>query len=549
MPAHALSRFERLLTLFTVVRPGEGKSVFILFLHAFLLLLAYYLIRPVREALILTEANPEIRSYATAVMALVLLIVIPLYGVLFRYHGNSLLIQRVNIFFVINLILLAMLGFSGLQFGFEFFVWLGIFSVMVVTQFWAFAADLYNVKSGQRLFAIIAVGASSGAWLGSKIAALLIGTLGPYGLMLASAGVITTTLVLSRLAERAIPEDSRSLPTHHEQTESTGPYGGFAVVFKDRYLVLIALFVVLLNGINTTGEYVLAEYVVSQADLVVGSTADDVARGNFIGAFYGDFYAWITLTGLLTQLFLVSRLIIAFGIRGVVFVVPLMLLVGYALIGFVPVFAVIQIVIIAQKSADYSLMNTVRNALFLPTSRAAKYEGKTTIETFFWRFGDVLSAGAVYLGNNVINIGVREFVFINIGLSLAMLITALLLGRRYRVLMRDNVRNVAPELHATIPDGQIDADGRLHHVVPYGTFIDRDPGDALTLSASLHDDRALPGWLSFNASRQTFYGIAPGRFEELVIKVTATDMEGLSVSETFVLRRRLGGTWMYRHFR
>ena len=163
-----LSDFEKFLTLFTKIRPGEGRAILILFVHAFLLLLAWYLVRPVREALILTEADAQIRSLAAMIQALALLFIIPAYSALFRAHANSLLIQRVNLFFAINLLIFAGLGYSGLRFGAWFFVWAGIFNVFVVANFWAFAADLFNVKSGKRLFALIAVGAAGGAWVGGQ---------------------------------------------------------------------------------------------------------------------------------------------------------------------------------------------------------------------------------------------------------------------------------------------------------------------------------------------------------------------------------------------
>jgi AAA family ATP:ADP antiporter len=72
------SGFERLLALFTSVRAGEGRCVAILSLQAFLLMVAYYLIRPVREVLILTHGGAELRSYAVGVQAVLLILIIPL---------------------------------------------------------------------------------------------------------------------------------------------------------------------------------------------------------------------------------------------------------------------------------------------------------------------------------------------------------------------------------------------------------------------------------------------------------------------------------------
>ena len=66
-----LSPFERLLTLFTRVRPGEGRSALLFVLHAFLLLFSYQVVKALREAFMLAKFSAEVRSYAVAVTALV----------------------------------------------------------------------------------------------------------------------------------------------------------------------------------------------------------------------------------------------------------------------------------------------------------------------------------------------------------------------------------------------------------------------------------------------------------------------------------------------
>jgi hypothetical protein len=90
--------------------------------------------------------------------------------------------------------------------AFIVFIWVGVFNVMVIAQFWAFAADLFNIKTGQRLFAVIMVGAALGALSGSQVAGRLYDVVGAASLMLLSAVLLGAVLVLSRHAERAVPE-------------------------------------------------------------------------------------------------------------------------------------------------------------------------------------------------------------------------------------------------------------------------------------------------------------------------------------------------------
>lgn len=430
--ARQMSRFERLLSLFTKVQPGEGRCIAVLCLQAFALMVAWYLIRPVREALILTEGDAELRSYAVGVQALLLIVIIPVYGVLVRRVACSRVFQRVNAFFALNLVIFFLLGQAGWRFGFVFFVWASIFGVMTVAQFWAFATDLFNVKCGQRLFGVIAVGVSGGAWIGSRLASAGFETFGPYGLMLASAAVLAAAIYVSEWARACVPVTSRSAQPEDELRSGRGQdlagrwLGGFAVIGRSRYLIGLAALVVLLNWITSTGDFVLSSWLVE-----VAQREAPEARAAFIGRFMGNYYSAITLVGFLVQLLLVSRIILMAGLARALMVTPIAFLAGYLLIGVVPVFALLQSVLVVQKSLDYSLLNTTRSALLLPTSREEKYQAKTAIDTFFYRLGDLLSTLSVFIGLRLFEDARLQFVWLILVLSATMTLVAWLIGREY----------------------------------------------------------------------------------------------------------------------
>jgi AAA family ATP:ADP antiporter len=426
---------ERVLSLSAPVRAGEGKAVLLLLLKGFLLLSSYYLLKPVREALILTEGTAELRSYAVAVQALVLLGVIPLYNAFYRRVNRVALIRWITLFLCSNLLVFYVLGRLDTRIGFAFFVWLGIFSILIVAQFWAFAADLYNVESGQRLFAIIAIGASLGAFVGSMAAKSLFAALGPFGLMLLALCGLLLTLPLSPRAAAAIPEGSRNQQPPPYYDAVTGVLKGFQVVLTDRYLRLIALFVILLNWVNTTGEYILAKYVVMHAESMLATGTGVLTKGQIIGEFYSGFFAWVNILGLLMQLFMVYRVYRFVGIHGALLVLPVVSLFGYASVALLPVAAAIVAVKVIENSVDYSLLNTTRHALFLPVPRELKYSGKTAIDTFFWRIGDLTQAGVVYLGSAVLGLGITAFAAFNAVLAVVWLVAARAIGRGYQRLV------------------------------------------------------------------------------------------------------------------
>ncbi len=538
-----LSPFERLLTLFTRVRPGEGRGAALFMLHAFLLLFSYQVVKALREAFMLAKFSAEVRAYAVAITALVLMMLVPVYGAVRRRLDGARLLRAVTIFFAANMLVFAAAAWSGMSIAFVFFVWVSIYGVMVVAQLWAFAADSFNIKSGQRLFPVIMVGANVGALVGAKTAQLTVAALTPIGLMIASSLVLVATLFLASPERAAVPEGSRAIAAEHGKSVPK-LLGGIGLVLRDRYLLLIALLVVVLNWINTTGEFILADFV--QRDASVRSVAGGgaIPASVLIAEFYGSFQFWTTVVGLAIQMFLVARIYRAVGVRGALLIHPMVVATGYGLLalspllgGFVPIFTLIRFVKIAENATDYSLMNTTRQALFLPVDRDAKYEGKTAIDTFFWRTGDLIQAGVVYLGLNVLGWTAPTFALLNLVLALAWIGLAVAIGREFGRKAQQNVINVAPEAGRPIDDVLYVPGRPLAHVVGEDAFFDADPGDVLHLVARLEDGRQLPPWLKFDPGSRRFTGEPPaGCYEELRVTVVASDVDGLEARSSFVMR-------------
>lgn len=422
---------DRVLSVFAPVESGEGASALLLAANVFLLLAAYYIFRPVRESLILTEGGAEVKSYSSAGQALLLLLVIPAYGLFASKVNRIRLITWVTLFFISHLLIFAWLGSRGVHVGVAFFLWVGIFNVLVIAQFWAFANDLYTEDQGKRLFAIVGVGASLGAWVGAWVAGMLFARLGPFQLMLLSAVVLLAGIVVSHLVNSR--EASRQASKVQQAQEPLKKGGGFQMILKSRYLTLIAALIVLLNVVNTTGEFLLGKLVIRAAEQSVAAAGDvDALRRTFIGEFYGNFYSWVNLLAFLFQLLLVSRIFKYIGVRGALFILPLIALGGYGLLLAFPILGAVRIAKIFENSTDYSIQNTTRHALFLPTSREAKYKAKAAIDTFFWRSGDVLQAVVVFLGTNVAAWDVAGFAGLNLVFVALWLVVVAFLYREHK---------------------------------------------------------------------------------------------------------------------
>ena len=540
-----LSRFERFLSLVTRVRPGEGRAAFLFFTHGFLLLSSYQVVKALREAFMLTRFSAETRAYAVAVTALVLMFIVPLYASVRRHLDGARLLRAVTVFFVVTMPMFAALAYAGVSIAFPFYVWVSIYGVMVVSQMWAFAADSFNVKSGQRLFVVIMLGANLGALVGAKFTQLAVAALSPTGLMILATGILGTTLFLASPERAAVPQGSRAISAEHGKPVPR-LLGGIGLVLRDRYLLLIALLVMLLNWINSTGEFILADFVKADAAGRIAASGGALDMSTLITAFYGDFHFWVTLVSLGIQLFLVSRIFQVVGVRGALLIHPLIVAVGYGLLalapllgGFVPIFTLIRWIKIAENGVDYSLMNTTRQALFLPVDRDAKYDGKTAIDTFFWRFGDLIQALAVYVGLNLLHWQAPQFALLNLLLALAWIALAVAIGRGFSRKALENVMNVAPEAVDPIPDLHFSPGQPFLHPISATAFRDADPGDVLNLRACCDDGQPLPRWVRFDVRQRAFIGTAPHAVEvsDLRIVVIASDVDGLEARSTFLVRR------------
>jgi len=421
---------QRALSIFGDVRAAEVVDVLLLTLNVFLLLAGYYLLKPVREALILSESGAEVKTYSAAGQALLLLLVVPAYSALTSRMGRLRVITWITLLFVSNLLVFYFFGMAGAHEGIPFFIWVGVFNIFVVAQFWSFANDLYSEAQGKRLFPIIGVGTSLGALAGAQIAGPFVHAAGPYPLMLAAAATLVVCLLLTRTIDRraaANPLRFSSGPAEVPLAKA----GGFALLAHDRYLMLIAILIILLNVVNTSGEFLLGKLVSAQATQFFGHNL--AAQQKFIGEFYAHFFSWVNLIGVLVQMFGVSRIFRYIGVRGALFILPCIALSNYTFLLFLPILQIVRIGKILENSTDYSLMNTVRHALYLPTSREAKYKAKSAIDTFFVRTGDVLVAGLVFAGTSLA-IGIKGFAVVNLVLAVVWLGVVVAIGRRHRQL-------------------------------------------------------------------------------------------------------------------
>ena len=441
------SVFIRFLRLFVDIREGEAAKALLLSLNVFLLLLAYYILKPLREALLLVDKDSAVvKCCLSGVQAILLIFVIKAFSRLASRVPRQLLITWTTLFFISNLVIFYLLSLVGMPIkpmGILFFIWIGIFNLLVVAQFWGFANDLYTNDEGNRIFPLVGFGATLGAALGTRMRWLreMMGHNWEYKLMLLSGIILLVCVGLAVYIHRqeirkAQKEGERGLPGEEQKADSQAqplkPGGGFRLVFKSRYLLMIAFMIGIYNFVNAVGEYIISD-VQTRASLQAVATAGADMQKSIHTAFMD--YQFITnVIALVIQLFLVSRIFKWIGIGGALLFLPCIALGGYGLISFGAVLVIVRWVKALENGTDYSLQNTVKAALFLVTPREEKYKAKAAIDTFFVRGGDTIAAAAVLIGTQLLAVKIEAYAFLNVlGVGIWIILCAVII-REYKKL-------------------------------------------------------------------------------------------------------------------
>lgn len=447
------SALDRLLCIFTEVRAGEGATALLMFCNVFLILCAYYFIKPLREGWIAVSdiaglTKMEVKAYSSFGQTLLFFPVIMLYGRLSDRWRGSALITRSTLFCISNILIFWAIQ-PGLfienlpHSGIVFYLWVGMFGVFMVAQFWAFAADLHTKEVGHRLFPLIAIGATAGAACGSWITGILVdsGLFGPKWLLVVAIIPLLASIGLSKIADRH--KQQQAIPAEEVppvQFDDTGR-SAISIVFASRFLIATAVITLLLSWVNTNGENLLFRVVQEslQENAVQAGITEPEKLLLFIRdgttAFYGDFFFWVNIFAFLLQAFVASRLLKFGGFGLILLSMPVVALISYTTMALIPILVIIKMMKIADNATDYSLNNTARNVLWLPVSAETKYKGKPAIDSLCVRIGDGIAALTVLIGVQVLALSTRSFFILNVGLVLIWIISALVVIREHRRLV------------------------------------------------------------------------------------------------------------------
>lgn len=443
-----LSPLERFFSLFSEIKAGEGKTILLLFSNVFLILLAYYFIKPIREGWIAVSdieglSKVEIKAYSSFLQSIFLIFIVGWYAKLSDRLDKRRLFQRATTFCIANIVMFWLLQpdfiiekYAAL--GLVYYLWVGMFGVFVVAQFWTFCADLFSADNGRRLMPVIAIGATSGAMIGSWTVSYLVTAdwfSNQWLLMVAVIPLIFSIVLMQKASEYQVTENA--LVTNNTDVKAS-IWEGLKLIFNSRFLLLAALLTVLTNWVNTNGENLLFSIVqktlMQQATDNVVITTQHVDKFIRAGttAFYGDFYFWVNALALIFQAFFASRILRYGGFSVLLLILPIIALASYTLILLLPLLYVVKAMKVIENAADYSLNNTSRHVLWLPVSSQTKFHAKPAIDTLYVRLGDGFAALTVLIGVHLWSVPLDYLLLFNIFLIILWIIVGVALIGEYK---------------------------------------------------------------------------------------------------------------------
>ena len=445
------STSERLLGLFTDVRPGEGSTALLMFVNVFLILCAYYFVKPLREGWIAVSdisglSKMEVKAYSSFAQSVLLLFIVGWYSRLAARLDRVTLVKWATLFCISNMVIFWFLQ-PGLFIealpisGIVFYVWVGMFGLFVVAQFWTFCADIYTDERGKRMMPLIALGATSGAATGSWIVDQLVSTgiVDTEALLLVATAPLFVSIALTRMVADRESQGTASPPAETPPGNHLAAlFDGARLVLLSRFLLAAALVTLLTNWVNTNGENLLFRVVqetLTEQAVTQGLTSDlEVLEYTRAGttAFYGNFFFWVNLLALLLQAFVASRLLKYGGFASIALLLPVIALLSYTAMALLPVLAIVKMMKIAENATDYSINNTARHVLWLPVSSEMKFRGKPAIDTLYVRLGDGLAAITVLVGVQLLALSTTSFFVFNVTLVIGWLAFALMMIREHR---------------------------------------------------------------------------------------------------------------------
>ena len=417
----------RILAKIVDVRPNEVRALWLGFIFHFLILTAYYIVKPIRDAIAASNRLETLPWMFTATLA-VMLVANAIFAAIVAKMERRKFIPFAYAFFILVLLLFFTFMRTGspaqqIWTGRAFYVWVSVFNLFNTAIFWAFMTDLFMVEQGKRLYGFIAVGGSLGAIAGAYITKHLIRDMGPANLVAISATIFAIVCFLVRFFPNNFTHGNASLPAREEPIGGTA-WSGIMHIARSPYLFGLAAAIMLYTSTSTWAYF-------QQSTLAREALKTSADRTVFLS----NLEIWVNTITVFIQIFLTGRLLKWFGVAFTLTALPVISMVGFAAMAIAPSLAMLAFFQVTRRAGAYALMRPSREILFTVLKREDKYKVKSVTDTLGYRVGDQLGAWSYGgLGPNGLQLSLSTISWIAVPVTAIWCALSLWLARKQGVL-------------------------------------------------------------------------------------------------------------------
>ena len=410
----------RVIRALTRVEANELRAVVLSFLFVFTLMAAYFIVRPLRDAMASDWSRTE-TSFLWTLTFFFSVVGVIAYGFVISRVRFSRVVPGVYLFFAVTFVLFyagSSLVPDPTLVDKTFYVWLSVFSLFHVSVFWSFMSGLYNREQAKRLFAVIATGASAGAIVGPLIPGFFANSIGVMNLLLITAGMqLIPVMLIPKLEQLKVVElgnVGREADLSEAKRLAKNPFSGFVSFMKNPYLLAIGIFILMSTFVYMELREMLASF--ERAERTVINARIDLA---------------VNVLAILTALFFTGRIASRFGVATLLAAIPVMMIGGWLVVAAVPLLAVMIGLQIARRAGNYAVTKPGREMLFTIVSDDERYKAKPVIDICVYRGGDMLTAWLHTGLKEVLLLGSSGVAVVAAVVAGAWAIAGIYLGRTY----------------------------------------------------------------------------------------------------------------------
>ena len=409
------------------IKEREVKAVVFSFLFVVILMSAYYILRPVRDAMASDWTDAEV-SWLWTLNFFISTVIVALYGIMVSKLRFRLLVPAMYGIFAGSFIIFYVLGSiyeDRILIDKAFYVWVSVFSLFHISVFWSFMSELFSKEQSSRLFGVIAVGASVGGLIGPSITTIFSVSLGTDKLMLIASTMLLIPIpiifFLQSLKTKELNNEVLNTPISN-QSIGGNPLAGFKMFFSNPYLLSIGVFILLYTGISSFVYFELKNLL------------SDFSRPER-SVIWAQMDLAVNILAISTGLFATGRIVTRFGMPATIAMVPIIICIGLLILAISPLLGVVMILQIVRRAGNYAVTRPAREMLFTLVNQETRFKAKPVIDIVAYRGGDMITAWLFTGLTQGLGLGLAAVAAIGAGIAGLWTLVGIYLGRWFE---RDN---------------------------------------------------------------------------------------------------------------